>query len=90
MKPIEFKEANHRFAEHQDEYQTLPACYGRPEINPKGYVITCWKMSFIERLRILFKGVIWSSTMTFHQPLQPQYFTTKKSDLIAKPKINNY
>ena len=55
MKPVKFKHQNVVFAEDQPEYQPLPAL----KINSlEGFVITCWKLSFRERLRILFLGRI--------------------------------
>jgi len=67
MKPIEFKEQNVVFAKDQPQYLPLPA---RREED--GMVITCWKLSFIERVKILFTGKMWLSQLTFNDPLQPQ------------------
>lgn len=53
MKPIKFKHQNITFAENQPEYGSLPAL---KLDTPEGHVITCWKLSFKERLRILFFG----------------------------------
>lgn len=79
MKPIKFKEQNVTFAENQPEYQPLPALRVNNEL---GEVISCWQLSFIERLRILFTGKLWVSLASFGKPLTPSFFTTKKSDLI--------
>jgi hypothetical protein len=68
MKPIVFKEANTVFAEHQPEYQPLPAYRG---VDMSGSVTSCWRLSFWERLRVLFKGDLWITMLTFHSPLQP-------------------
>ena len=67
MKPIQFKEQNVTFAENQDEYIALPAFY----LN--GEVVTCWKASWKDRLRILFVGRIWLHILKFDNPLQPIY-----------------
>ena len=83
MKPIKFKEQNCTFAENQPEYIPLPA-YKVDE--PEGRIISCWQLSFRERLRILFTGHLWVSLMMFGKPLTPSYFTTKKSDLITPRK----
>jgi len=80
MKPIEFPEHNVVFAKDQPEYQPLPA-YRDP--SPEGQVISCWKLSFRERLRILFTGKLWVSLMMFGRPLTPSFFTTKKSDVLT-------
>ena len=66
MKPIEFNNQNVVFAGDQDEYNNLPAFKG-----PDGEAISCWRLSFFERLWVLFSGKIWLRTMTFNGPLQP-------------------
>lgn len=78
MKPIQFPEVNHTFAKNQPQYRPLP---GHKVDDPKGEFIFCMKLSFVERLRILFWGNLWCSLLTFNQPLTPSFFTTKKSDL---------
>ena len=80
MKPKKFKEANVIFAKDQPEYIPLPAF--RKE-SPQGEVITCWQLSFKERLRILFKGEIWLSMLTFNKPLTPSFLTTKKGEVLS-------
>jgi hypothetical protein len=82
MKPIKFPEANVEFATEQDEYLPLPAY--RDE-SPQGQVISCWKLSFWDRVRILFIGRLWVSLMMFGKPLTPSYFTTKKSEVFLNP-----
>lgn len=81
MKPIEFPESNVVFAKDQPEYQPLPAFKNQSEL---GEVISCWQLSFPERLRLLFSGKLWVSLMTFNKPLTPSFFTTKKSDVLRK------
>jgi len=78
MKPIKFKEQNCTYAENQPEYIPLPAF--RVD-EPEGRIISCWRLSFIERIRLLITGKLWVSLMSFNKPLTPSYFTTKKSDL---------
>ena len=80
MKPIKFKEQNCTYAENQPEYLPLPAFKSD---KPDGQVISCWSLSFSERIRILFTGKLWVSLMMFHKPLTPSFFTTKKSDLLC-------
>lgn len=80
MKPKQFKEANITFAKDQPEYQPLPAFRNE---STQGEVITCWELSFKERLRILFKGEIWLSMLTFNKPLTPSFLTTKKSEVLS-------
>jgi hypothetical protein len=53
MKPVEFKQQNVVFAKDQPEYQPLPAL----RLNtPEGEVISCWRLSFKERLHVLIFG----------------------------------
>lgn len=87
MKPIEFPEVNVTFAKDQPEYQPLPAF---KDPGPEGAVISCWKLSFKERIKILFTGELWVSLWTFHQPLTPSLFTTNKSDVLTCPKPPQY
>ncbi len=56
------------FAEHQKEYQPLPCII---ENAPRGTVITRWKLSWKERIRMFIKGEMWLTVLTFHHPLQP-------------------
>lgn len=79
MKPIKFKECNVTFAKDQPEYNQLPAF---KDNGPEGEVVTCWKLTFKERLRILFKGKVWLCLLSFNQPLTPSFMTTKKNEVI--------
>lgn len=79
MKPIKFKEVNVTYAENQPEYQPLPVCKFQ-----NGETVSCWKLSFKERIIILFTGKLWVSLHTFNKPLTLSYFTVKKSELISK------
>jgi len=53
-------------AENQPQYLTLPAWKG-----PEGLRVTRWKLSWSERLQILFGGSIWVTISTFGKKLQP-------------------
>jgi len=80
MKPKDFKEQNVVFAKDQPPYLPLPAMV---DVNSdQGEIVTCWGLSLSERLRVLFKGNIWMTMMTFHKPVTPVYMSTKKSDVI--------
>lgn len=81
MKPVKFPESNVVFAEEQPEYGDMPAFRSEEQ---GGHVISCWKLSFGERLRVLFTGKMWMSLMMFGQPLTPSIITTKKSDVLVK------
>jgi len=78
MESIKFKEVNVEFAGDRPGYKKLSAFYDKTQT--EGVVLTCYKFSFAERLRVLFRGRLWLSVMTFNSPLQPQFPSTKKSD----------
>lgn len=81
MKPTKFKQQNITFAKDQPQYQPLPA-FKHPN-DPEGEVVSCWKMSIWERIRVLFTGRIWVSLLSFNDPLTPSYLTTKKKEVIT-------
>lgn len=72
MKPIKFREHNTVYAEHQEEYEPLPS-YKTED----GTVISCWKLTWRERLTVLFTGKVWCFVETFNRPLQPMLLDTK-------------
>ena len=80
MKPSKFPEQNVTYAKDQPEYGNLPAFK-----DEDGVVISCWKLSFRERLRVLFRGYVWLSLHSFNKPLTPSLITTKKSDVFVNP-----
>lgn len=82
MKPIEFPEQNVVFAKDQPEYLPLPAFRND---SAEGEVISCWQLSFGERVKILFTGKLWVSLMSFNKPLTPSFFTVNKSEVLCKP-----
>ena len=88
MKPIKFKESNIVFAKDQPEYIPLPAFKND---SPNGEVVSCWKLTFRERVKILFTGKLWCCLLTFNKPLTPSFFTVDKKevrgDLKLKPLI---
>jgi len=83
MKAIEFEECNHKFAERQDQYHTLP---GHIQQEIPGEFKFCMKLEFWERVRILFTGKMWCSLLTYGRDLQPSRFSTKKTDFFPKLK----
>lgn len=83
MKPIEFPNQNTVFAENQAEYQSLPA-----HQTTDSEVISCWRLSLWERVRVLFTGCVWLRTWTFHRPLQPLYLQVE-NPWKSKPRGKN-
>lgn len=53
------------FAKNQPEYLQLPAITDGFEVE------TLWKLSFRERVKVFFTGMLYISLMTFGQKLQP-------------------
>jgi len=80
MKPIEFKEQNVVFAKDQPEYKPLPAFKND---SPQGEVISCYKLSFRERVQILITGRLWVSVLSFNKPLTPQFLSVYKSEIFT-------
>ncbi len=58
------------YGKDQPEYKPLPAVtvnYSDGSIS----VVTRWRLSLLERLRLLVSGCFWWEQMTFGNPLQP-------------------
>lgn len=66
MKSIRFNEANIVLGEKQKEFKPLWA-YMDDEIT-----VSCYKLSWKERLKILFSGKLWLGQANFGRPLQAQ------------------
>ena len=66
MEPIKFEGYNAIFAKDQPEYLNLPS-----HKSEDGMVTSCWKLTFWERLKVLFSGRIFLQILTFNKPLQP-------------------
>ena len=79
MKLIEFPEQNIIIAKDQPEYLPLPA--KRFAGDPQGRIVCCWKLTWRERMKILFRGLVWHQVLTFNKPLQPQLLTIEKPEL---------
>ncbi len=74
MKPIAIKGMNVVYAKNQPEFVPLPA-----KKREDGVVYTCWGMTIRERIRVLLRGRIYLSVMTFNNPLQPLLMSTEKA-----------
>lgn len=74
MNPIHFPEVTQVIAEDQPQYLPLPA-FVEPRqsgLPYSGTVVSCWRLTFIERFRLLITGKLWLNQLTFGQDLQPQ------------------
>lgn len=65
-----------KIAEHQDEYETLPAI-----VTGDGVVISRWRLTWRERLVALINGDIYLHQSTYGQLVQPVYME------VDEPKI---
>lgn len=84
MIPVEFPEQMGVLAEDQKEYLPLPF-----ELNDFGEYgthcfITCWRLSWWERFRLLFSGRVWLSQLTFGRSFQPQRPGVRRVDVLAR------
>ena len=66
MEIVNFHKCNVIYAENQPEYLPLPAHKAED-----GTVTSCWKLSFKERLKVLWHGKVFLQVLTFNKPLQP-------------------
>ena len=82
MKAVEFKHQNIVFAKDQPEYLPLPAL---KIDSPQGEIVSCWKLSFKERIKVLFLGNVWLSLMMFNKPLTPSYMSVNRKDVYSHP-----
>ena len=80
MKIMEFKQQTDIIGENQPQYLPLPAYINREDDwRP---ITSCWGLSFIERVKLLFTGRVYFQLCTFGNKIQPQKASTKISDLI--------
>lgn len=80
MDAIDFKEANIKIAEEQEEYQTLPAYYNQKE----GSMTFGFKLTPKELEEVNKTGTIFIKQLTFGNPLQPIGTSCIKDELIIK------
>jgi hypothetical protein len=75
MNPIEFKGQTAVLGKNQP-YRPLPVHINRDGGN---YPVTsCWKLTFRERVKLLFTGRLWLQQLTFGKLLQPQLPSLEK------------
>jgi hypothetical protein len=67
MKPVSFRGQNCVYAKGQPGYLPLPSFR-----DSEGDVVSCWKLSWWELLRLVFTRRVWLLQRTFLHPLQPQ------------------
>jgi len=77
-RPVKFKQANSEFRTKNDEI-SMPVYIDYET----GCIISCWKMPFIRRLRVLFTGRIWLNVLSEKHPLlyiESSVFENKRRD----------
>lgn len=79
MKPAYFDGYNAEIAKEQAAYITLPA-----HIDDYGVVYTCWGLTLMERVKILFTGRVWHSQLTFSEPMQPIKLQVNKANFTCQ------
>ena len=79
MKAIEFKEQNGALSRKDSPLRPIPIFKDPSE---KAQVVSCWKLSFKERMRLLLLGKLWVSIITYNNPVQPSLFSTRKEDVL--------
>lgn len=79
MKLINFPEQTVVIAENQPQYMPLPA-HKFPN-DSRGRIAFCWKLNWMERIKVLLTGVLWQQVLTFNQPLQPQSLGVEKPEM---------
>ena len=82
MKAVNFKHQNAVYAKDQPEYLSLPALKIESEY---GEVISCWRLSFCERIKVLFTGRVWLSLMSFNKPLTPSMMSVNRKEIYSHP-----
>ena len=81
MRPIKFSQQNTIWAADQLPYLPLPA------YSSGNMTISLWKLSWSERLKLLFTGQIWLKQLNFGQPLQPQKLMIHSPFIDSKPAV---
>lgn len=73
MEAIKFDGCNMTLAEDQPQYLQLPVCY---QGGAEGPMTACFKLTLKERIKLLFKGKIFVTQMTFNRGFNPQRVET--------------
>jgi len=61
------------YAKDQPEYNSLPVFK-----QEDGTILSRWKLSWLERIRVLFCGNVYLWISTFNKPLQPVFMQVEK------------
>lgn len=67
LTPVAFPEANAVLGKGQEQYQPLPVYRAKD-----GLTVSCWRLTFWQRVKLLVTGRVWVMQLTFNQMFQPQ------------------
>ena len=82
MKPVKFKEANKNLL--KPENMSEEECESLWVFTNDKQCISLWKLSFIDKLKILFYGKIWLSVLSGHR--QPPVWLSVNKTVFEKEK----
>lgn len=74
MIPIELRDSV-VYAKNQPQYVPLPTLR-----KIDGDILIQWKLSWKERFKLFFNGILYHQVKTFNQPLQPILITVERPD----------
>ncbi len=84
MTPRKFEEANIFYPAVSGVYEE---CHAHNSMD--GTITISWKLTWKEKFRLLFTGVIWHQILVYKMQMQPQRLTTEKptmNDLSIPPR----
>lgn len=84
MKLIQFPEQTTIIAKDQPQYLPLPA---HRHNDKSGRITCCWELTWKERFKLLFSGIIWHDVLTFNHPLQPQLLSVNKPVMMREGRV---
>lgn len=82
MKPITFKEMNKTLT--KPEHMTDEECKSLPVYTDEFQTVSCWKMSFRERIAAVLFGRVWLSVAGSKQP--PVWLSCEKTVFMKEGK----
>ena len=86
MRPTEFPEMNSVYGKGSKRFLPLPA-----HTTGAGHVITCWKPTIKDRIKILITGRIWCSQLTDKKGLHRlDIFTYEGKDRPFEAKVRDF
>lgn len=83
MEPVSFKEQNVVYGKGQEQYKELPGFRNKSDY---AEFVSCWKIPFWQRFRVLITGKMWLTQCTFNKPLTPVNMSTEKPEFVVEQK----